>query len=129
MDVLALQLHKQRAMTSTTMEKREYVANSKFITIDNNRIHLRIIGNDNKIHLKCNFGRLDVIGNSTKVKIGDNKGQVYYCGNSGKLYFGPNSQTNTVKYNGNDGTLKMMKTSNFWKSNHDARTAKKIINS
>lgn len=109
------------------MEKREYVGNSKRITIDNNKIHLRIIGNDNKIHLKCNFGHLDVIGNSTKVKIGDNRGQVHYCGNSGRLYFGPNSQTNTVKYNGNDGTLKMMKTSNFWKSNnHDNHTAKKI---
>lgn len=101
------------------MEKREYVANSKRITIDHNKIHLRIIGNDNKIHLKSNFGHLDVIGNSTKVKIGDNKGLVNYCGNSGKLYFGPNSQTNTVKYNGNDGMMKVMNTNDFWKSNRE----------
>lgn len=98
------------------MEKREYVANSKRITIDNNKIHLRIIGNDNKINLQSNFGHLDVIGNSTKVKIGDNKGQVHYCGNSGKIYFGPNSNTGSVKYNGNDGVMKVMDTNNLWKS-------------
>lgn len=101
------------------METREYVGNSKRITIDNNRIHLRIIGNDNHIHLKNNFGHLDVIGNSTKVKIGDNRGQVHYCGNSGKLYFGPNSQTSTVKYNGNDGVMKVMNKNNSGKNNDD----------
>ena len=101
------------------METREFVGNSKRITIDNNRIHLRIIGNDNKIHLKNNFGHLDVIGNSTKVKIGDNRGQVQYCGNSGKLYFGPNSQTNTVKYNGNDGIMRVMNKNNSWKNDDD----------
>lgn len=98
------------------MEKREFIGNSKRITVDNNKIHLRIIGNDNKINLKNNSGHLDVIGNSTRVKIGDNRGQVNYFGNSGKLYFGPNSQTSTVKYNGNDGVMKVMNTNDLWKN-------------
>lgn len=98
------------------MEKREFVGNSQRITMKKNDIHLRVIGNDNKINLKNNSGHLDVIGNSTRVKIGDNKGHVNYFGNSGKLYFGPNSQTNKVKYNGNDGVMKVMNTSNLWKN-------------
>lgn len=102
------------------MEKREYIGNSKRITIDNNKIHLRIIGNDNKINMKNNSGHLDVIGNSTKVKIADNRGQVNYFGNSGKLYFGSNSQTSTVKYNGNDGVMKVMNTNNLWKNSNSA---------
>lgn len=103
------------------METHEYVGNNKRITIDDNRIHLRIIGNDNKIHMNTNFGHLDIIGNSTKVKIGNNRGQVHYCGNSGQLYFGPTSQINTVKYNGNDGTMKVMnKTKNHsWNCDKD----------
>lgn len=102
------------------MEKREYIGNSKRITIDNNKIHLRIVGNDNKIDLKNNTGHLTVVGNSTRVKIGDNKGQVNYFGNSGKLYFGPNSQTSTVKYNGNDGVMKVVHTNDLWKKNSSA---------
>lgn len=105
------------------MEKREVIGNSKRITIDDNKIHLRIIGNGNKINLKNNSGLLDVIGNSTSVKIADNSGYVNYFGNSGKLYFGTNSRTSTVKYNGNDGTMKVMNTSNLWKNsnNHKAK--------
>lgn len=96
------------------------VGNSKRIKINNNNIHLRIIGNDNKIHMKNNSGHLDVIGNSTSVKIVDNSGCVNYTGNSGKLYFGPNSKTSTVKYKGNNGTMKVMNTNNLWCTNNDS---------
>lgn len=105
------------------MEKREYIGNGKRITIENNKMHLRIIGNDNKINMKNNSGNLDVIGNSTKVKIGDNRGQVNYFGNSGKLYFGPNSHTNNVKYNGNDGIMKIMNTNNLWKNSKSSNSS------
>lgn len=59
---------------------------------------------------------MDVIGNSTSVKIAENSGKVNYYGNSGKLYLGSNSKMNDVKYNGNDGQMKMMNPDNFWKN-------------
>lgn len=107
------------------MEKREYIANSKRINIDNNKIHLRIIGNDNKINLKNNSGHLDVIGNSTRVKIAENSGKVNYTGNSGKLYFGSNSKMAAVKYSGTDGTMKVMNNDNLWKNGQSTSTKDK----
>lgn len=98
------------------MDTREYIGNSKRITIDNNKIHLRIIGNDNKINLKNNSGHLDIIGNSTRVKIAENSGKVNYTGNSGKIYFGANSKMNSIKYNGNNGSMKMLNNEELWKN-------------
>lgn len=98
------------------MEKKEYVANSKRFTIDNNKIHLRIIGNCNQINMKSNSGYLDVVGNSTKVKVAENSGKINYTGNSGKVYLGESSQTKSFKYNGNNGTFRVVDKESLWKS-------------
>lgn len=102
------------------MEKREYIGSNKRITIDHNRTNLRIIGNDNKVDIKLNSGSLNVIGNSSRVKIGENTGQINYIGNGGKLYLGTGSNANTVRFTGNNGTIKFMSTDDLWKKHGDS---------
>lgn len=109
--------------TNNSMEKREYIANSKRFTIDNNKIHLRIVGNDNKINMKSNSGYLDVVGNSTKVKIGENSGRINYTGNSGKIYLGTDSQTKAFKYSGNNGQVKLVNKDSLWKKDGSGSTS------
>lgn len=107
------------------MEKREYVANSKRFTIDNNKIHLRIVGNGNQINMKSNSGYLDVVGNSTKVKVAENSGKINYTGNSGKVYLGESSQTKSFKYNGNNGTLRVVDKESLWKAGPSGSSSQK----
>lgn len=107
------------------MEKREYVANSKRFTIDNNKIHLRIVGNGNQINMKSNSGYLDVVGNSTKVKIAENSGKINYTGNSGKIYLGESSQSKAFKYNGNNGSLRVVDKESLWKADKSGSGSQK----
>lgn len=104
--------------SKSTMETREFIANNKRFTIDNNssRSHLRIVGNGNKIDLKSNSGYLDVVGNSTRVKIAENTGKVNYTGNSGKIYFGSSSETKAFNYSGTNGTIKVINKDDIWKN-------------
>lgn len=87
---------------------KDYIGNSKKITINENKHHIRIVGNDNKIFLTINSGTLEIIGNSTMVRIINNRGKLEYTGNNGKIYLCHDSLVTSVKYTGNNGTIKLV---------------------
>ncbi|XP_004520263.1 uncharacterized protein DDB_G0271670 [Ceratitis capitata] len=110
--------HSKTEMLSTpstsapiTRPTRDLIGNSKEYRIESNKSDLRIIGNGNRIRIGCNQGNLQIIGNNTRLKITNNTGGIRYTGNEGRICLGSDSTQQIIDYIGNNGKLKVVKSS------------------
>jgi len=87
---------------------RNTLETKKKYSISENKRHIRIIGNGNKIYITNNSGTVEIIGNSTIVQIMNNRGSLMYTGNNGKIYLCAESLVTSVKYTGNNGSIKLV---------------------
>lgn len=97
-----------RTVKSNADNITEFNRNKKSFRMDKNKKHLRVIGDGNRVFIKCNLGRVEIVGSNTSVWITRNSGPVQFTGNHGRIFIGDQSEMQVVDYVGCDGRVTVL---------------------